>query len=117
VELPRLLIAAAALLVFLATLNLAENLAGRYRADVRVAAESAVEVGYVANTDGIGVYLRRSPTMDDLLHAVPEGTALKLFGAETRVDGVSWRQVEEPAGFRGWVPSQYVRIELTGAPR
>lgn len=110
-RLPRVLIVVGALLALLAVANVAVSLVGRDQPHLLVAGEAPMSVGHVANTDGIGVYLRRSPAMDDLLHAVPEGTTLKLVGAEERRNGVVWRQVEDPTGVRGWVPAQYVRIE------
>lgn len=110
VPLPLTLIAIGAALALLAAANLALSLVGRESGDMRVASEGAPALAYVANTDGLGVYLRRSPAMDDLLHAVPEGTLLKLVGSEIRADGLAWRQVEDPGGFQGWVPSQYVRL-------
>lgn len=69
-------------------------------------------VGHVANTEGIGVFVRRSPEIEDRLeHAIPEGSAVRVLGPETWVNGLSWRQVEDASGVRGWVPARYVRVE------
>lgn len=62
---------------------------------------------YVANTEGQGVYLRATPSMDDRLYAVSEGAPLQVVGPDVSVEGVVWRPVEDPSGKRGWVPAHY----------
>jgi len=64
----------------------------------------------VANTDGQGVYVRKTPRMDDKLTAWPEGTRLRRVGAEVEGEGRLWVQVADPAGQVGWVPEDYVVI-------
>lgn len=62
----------------------------------------------VANTDGMGVYIRRTPDMADRIRAWPEGTRLITLGRMADdPDGVGWVEVQDPAGNRGWVPYQY----------
>jgi hypothetical protein len=61
----------------------------------------------VANTDGIGVYLRDSPKMDDKVVAWPEGTKLRVVGLDTENEGRRWKQVADPQGRTGWVPAEY----------
>lgn len=61
----------------------------------------------VANTGGEGVYLRRSPRLDDRLSAWPDDTRLEEIGPETTVDGVVWRHVRAPNGVEGFVPARY----------
>ncbi|OGG53527.1 MAG: hypothetical protein A3F84_16360 [Candidatus Handelsmanbacteria bacterium RIFCSPLOWO2_12_FULL_64_10] len=71
----------------------------------------------MANTEGIGVFVRRSPELGDRLeHAIPEGSPVRVLGAEMWVNGIPWRQVEDGQGVQGWVPSQYVRVEGAAAP-
>jgi hypothetical protein len=65
----------------------------------------------VANTDGIGAFLRRSPNLNDRLRAWPDNTLLKVVGPDTTAEGIDWKQVEDPAGNRGWIPAQYTRPE------
>ncbi|MBI3967620.1 MAG: hypothetical protein HY329_18440 [Chloroflexi bacterium] len=60
----------------------------------------------VANTNGDGVFLRRSPNPNDRLRAWPEKTRLELLG-EQHVNGQHWLNVQDPAGNVGWVPAQY----------
>ncbi len=61
----------------------------------------------VANTDGIGAYIRRTPSLADRLRAWPDRTLLKVVGPDTTAEGIEWKQVEDPAGNRGWIPAQY----------
>ena len=61
----------------------------------------------VANTEGIGAYLRRTPNLDDRLRAWPEGTLLRGLGGDLAVDGLDWKRVRDPAGNEGWIPALY----------
>ena len=71
------------------------------------AAPPAARAFIVANTGGDGVYLRRSPQLNDRLSAFPERTRLEEIGPETTVDGIVWRHVRAPDGTAGYVPAQY----------
>jgi hypothetical protein len=62
----------------------------------------------VANTGGIGVYLRNSPAMADRSVAWPDGTRFLIVGADTYAEGRLWRRVQDPRSRVGWVPAQYV---------
>jgi hypothetical protein len=62
----------------------------------------------VANTDGQGVYLRRTPNMSDRLKAYPDGTKLNIVGSDVEAGGVHWRHVTAPDGTEGYVPADYV---------
>jgi len=70
---------------------------------------SQVGVWQVANTDGDGVYLRRTPRLSDKLAAWPEGTLLKSLGEQTQGEGLAWEKVQAPDGSVGWVPARYVK--------
>ncbi len=69
------------------------------------AAPSAVFV--VGNTGGEGVYLRRSPRMDDRDTAYRDGTRLEQIGPDVTGDGQTWRHVRAPDGKTGYVPARY----------
>ena len=120
IPLPRLLVALGAFLAVLAGASLLSNLNGARPAAPAIAiGESSPNVlpGRVANTEGIGVFVRRSPELGDRLeHAIPEGSPVRVLGAEMWVNGIPWRQVEDGQGVQGWVPSQYVRVEGAAAP-
>jgi SH3 domain-containing protein len=62
---------------------------------------------YVGNTDGEGVYLRKTPNMDDKLDAYPDGTALTVVGDDVDNGGQMWRHVKTPDGTEGYVPAMY----------
>lgn len=63
---------------------------------------------YVANTGGEGVYLRRTPRLEDRMFAFPEGTKLEVTGDTLTVDGLTWVPVVAPGGLSGYVPAQWV---------
>jgi hypothetical protein len=66
----------------------------------------------VTNTDGIGVYLRNSPNMDDKTVAWPDGTRLRIIGPDTENGGRRWKQVADPQGRTGWVPAEYTALVI-----
>lgn len=62
----------------------------------------------VTNTGGEGVYLRRTPHLEDRLTAWPEGARLMIVGPDVESDGRKWKNVQDPLGQTGWVPADYV---------
>jgi hypothetical protein len=66
------------------------------------------EVFRVANTDGQGVYMWRTPNMDDRARAYPDGTEVTVVGADVEGSGIRWRHVQAPDGITGYVPAEYV---------
>ena len=62
----------------------------------------------VANTNGDGVYLRRTPRLDDRLVAWPDKTPMVDMGEEASGDGQTWRKVRDPRGNVGYVPTQWL---------
>lgn len=102
----------AAFFAALALANVVGNLLGGQRADPAAEPEVAVVAGRIANTDGQGVYIRRSVNLEDrLATAIPEGAPIRVIGPERIAQGTGWRQVEESGGIRGWVPAQYVVVD------
>lgn len=79
----------------------------------RTAPVAPAEVEYVviANTGGEGAYLRTTPNLDDRLRPWPEGVRLRVIGPDASASGIRWKQVEDPAGNRGWIPAEYTRPE------
>jgi Bacterial SH3 domain len=78
--------------------------APRPTATTVVAAANRVFVG---NTDGEGVFLRKTPAMADRLTAYADGTPLTLVGDDVDGDGQHWKHVRTPDGLEGYVPSTY----------
>lgn len=62
----------------------------------------------VGNTGKMGVYIRRTPHMDDKIVAWPDHTVMQATGKTAWSEERSWVQVVDPAGNRGWVPAQYL---------
>lgn len=65
------------------------------------------EVVQVGNTEGEGVYLRRTASLADRLNAYAEGTPLRIIGPDVDGDGLRWRHVATPDGGEGYVPAEY----------
>jgi S1-C subfamily serine protease len=67
---------------------------------------------YIANTDGSGVYLRRTAGDAERIKAWGDGTRMLVVGADETAGGQTWKRVQDPDGNVGYVPSRY----LSGAP-
>jgi len=74
----------------------------------------------VANTNGLGVFLREEPGSQSqrLQPAVNEGALLKLVGPEQTVQAQIWRLCEHDGrAVQGWVPAQYLQpVEAVPTP-
>src|SRR5438876_4353920 len=66
-------------------------------------AAATADTVYVGNTDGVGVFVRKTPVMADRLRAYPDGTALAIIGDDVDGDGQHWRHVRTPDGLEGYV--------------
>lgn len=75
------------------------------------ATATTLEAVRIANTGGVGAYVRRTPRLNDRLRAWPDNTLLKIRGPDTTAEGIEWKRVEDPAGNQGWIPAQYTRPE------
>lgn len=62
----------------------------------------------VGNTGGVGVYLRRTPNMNDRVVAWPDRTAMTVIGEDVDANGVHWKHVRDPRGNEGYIPAQYL---------
>ncbi len=62
----------------------------------------------VGNTDGQGVYLRRTPRMEDRVRAWRDGTKMEILGRLTESEGHKWWKVRAPDGAEGYVPAEYL---------
>jgi len=85
--------------------------AGAARALSTASPSPADRYAVVANTGGIGVYLRRTPRLADKVKAWPDGTTLLIVGQDGTSEGRVWKQVRDPDGNVGWVPAEYVLPE------
>ncbi len=62
----------------------------------------------IANTGGDGVYIRRTPRSADKLAPWMDGTVLEVVGPDREAEGIVWRNVKDPKGNVGWIPTQYI---------
>jgi hypothetical protein len=62
----------------------------------------------VANTDRLGVYMRRTPRLEDRLRAWVEGTRMEVLETGVEAEGQRWVKVRAPDGSEGYVPEQYL---------
>lgn len=62
----------------------------------------------VINTNGDGVYIRRTPALADRIVPWPENTVMEYAGQQTDAEGLHWARVKDPRGNVGWVPAQYL---------
>lgn len=68
-----------------------------------------VEKVRVANTRGSGVNLRaKAGAHGQRLKSVPEGSVLEIIGEDATADGLTWRNVQDATGTRGWMAGQYL---------
>ena len=62
----------------------------------------------VGNTDGQGVFLRRTPQMNDKVRPWLDGTPMVVVGPSVAGDGHTWQHVRAPDGTEGYIPSEYL---------
>lgn len=63
----------------------------------------------IANTNGDGVWLRRTPKLEDKLNAWPEGALMKSLNEQAEAEGLKWQKVQAPDGGVGWIPERFLR--------
>lgn len=78
-------------------------------------------VCFVGNTGGDGVYVRRTPNMEDRIKAWPDATGMQVIGPDIRSQGRVWKSVEDPDGNVGYLPAEYAicpdpTVEATPSP-
>ena len=62
----------------------------------------------IGETGGDGVYIRRTPDMDDRIKAWPDGTEMVGAGPDVTEEDRVWRNVQDPDGNVGFVPAEYL---------
>lgn len=73
------------------------------------AGQPAIGAKYkVANTNGDGVYLRRTPNLNDKIVPWPDNTPMEYQGEQVDANGTHWARMKDPRGNVGWVPTQYL---------
>lgn len=65
----------------------------------------------VANTQGDGVNLRRSPSTSSMrLRTIPEGGVVVATGPSVSSEGAVWYPVRDSRGVSGWVQARYLTV-------
>ncbi len=77
-------------------------------APAATAAPTPTAILKVGNTDGQGVYLRKTPQMSDKIRPWLDGTAMTILGPQVTGDGHNWQHVRAPDGVEGYVPAEYL---------
>ncbi len=62
----------------------------------------------VGNTGGDGVSLRSTPRLADRLAVWRDGAIMEVVGKDQVGDGITFKQVRDPRGNVGFIPSQYL---------
>jgi uncharacterized hydrophobic protein (TIGR00271 family) len=67
-------------------------------------------LAYIANTGGLGIYLREAPA-GKIISALPEGAAVQILYQRELVNNLEWIQVRDIFERIGWIPLQFVVIK------
>lgn len=63
----------------------------------------------IANTDGLGAYIRPEPSLKAAGTAAwTDGTILEVVGADRTIEGKPWKNVKDPRGNVGWILAEYL---------
>ena len=82
---------------------------GRWARPVEAPPRPATRADYrVVNTNGEGVYIRRTPKLTDRIAAWPENTPMTDLGEAVAAEGIGWSRVRDPSGNVGWIPTHYL---------
>ena len=70
----------------------------------------------VGNTDGDGVYIRKSPDNQDRIKAWPDGALMVRVGPDVIADGRTWKNVYDPDYNEGFIPAEYLVVSTKPIP-
>ena len=61
----------------------------------------------IADSGGTGVNMRERPgPTGPVIKTVPDGTVLRVVGADQQMDGQTWRNVRDDTGSTGWIAAE-----------
>ena len=66
-------------------------------------------LAYIANTGGLGIYLRQTPE-GMIIGSLPEGSAVQILYQRETVNGLDWIEVRDIFGRTGWIPIVFLVI-------
>jgi uncharacterized hydrophobic protein (TIGR00271 family) len=67
-------------------------------------------LAYIANTGGLGVYLRQTPA-GKIIGALPEGSAVQILYQRETVNNIEWIEIRDLFARQGWVPAVFLVIK------
>jgi uncharacterized hydrophobic protein (TIGR00271 family) len=67
-------------------------------------------LAYIANTGGLGIYLRQSPG-GNVIGAIPEGSAVQILYQREQYNAIDWIEIRDLFGRIGWIPIQFLVIK------
>jgi len=66
------------------------------------------QVMAVGNTDGLGVYLRRTPRNEDKVRSYMDGARMEITGPPEEAEGRRWFKVRASDGTEGYIPAEFL---------
>src|SRR5205814_217730 len=70
---------------------------------------TATPQALVVSAGGDGVFIRIVPEKTDRYKAWPDGTSMIIVGTDRIVAGKTWKNVQDPDGNVGWIPTEYTK--------
>ncbi len=67
-------------------------------------------LAYIANTGGLGIYLRDAPP-GKVIGGLPEGSAVKILYQRETVNSREWIEIRDLFGRIGWIPVEFLVIK------
>ena len=67
-------------------------------------------LAYIANTGGLGIYLRETPA-GKAIYALPEGSAVEILYQRETINNIEWVEIRDIFGREGWLPATFLVIK------
>jgi hypothetical protein len=67
-------------------------------------------VAYIANTGGLGIYLRDTPD-GKIIGVLPQGAEVQILYQRETVNGITWIQIHDLFNRIGWIPINFLAIK------
>ena len=75
-----------------------------------------VPVCVVANTGGVGVFIRRNPSSEEPIKLWDDETDMAVVGKNVLSNGLRWKHVRDPDGNVGYVAAKYLECPIEDEP-
>jgi len=67
-------------------------------------------IAFIANTGGLGIYLRETPG-GKIIGSLPQGSAVQILYDRQEFNGLEWIEVRDLFNRVGWIPAQFLIIK------